>query len=234
MEKHCLIITAHIDAPETLPIDGSQYSCVICADGGLTHARALGIQPDYLIGDFDSESGIPPVSTDSGSQTGSAGAAAASENGAVRSHCEIIRLPAEKDMTDTEAAIDLAVSLGCQRITCLGGLGGRFDHTMGNIGMLSKYCGSGIELDFVDGINRVTMLPPGTYRVPRGEWKYLGFFAWGGPVTGLTLSGTKYPLADFTLHDDTSRCVSNEITDDPAAVTFRTGRLLMIQSSDIR
>ena len=31
-----------------------QADYVICADGGLRHARACGIQPDLEIGDFDS------------------------------------------------------------------------------------------------------------------------------------------------------------------------------------
>ena len=91
-----------------------------------------------------------------------------------------------------------------------------------------------MELDFVDGINRVTMLSPGMYKVRPDGYYYLGFFAWGGTVTGLTLDGTKYPLTDFTLPDDTSRCVSNEILSGEAAVSFKTGRLLMIQSSDMK
>ena len=213
MGQNCLIITAYIDAIHHLHIDFDAYDYIICADGGLTNARTLGLHPKLLIGDFDSEhkSLEDPISRT----------------------CEIIRLPAEKNMTDTEAAVDLAVSRGYTRITCLGGLGGRFDHTMGNIGMLSKYCGTGVELDFVDGINRVTMLSPGGYKVHPDGFYYLGFFAWGGPVNGLTLEGTKYPLTDFLLSDDTSRCVSNEILAEEAVVSFQTGRLLMIQSSDV-
>lgn len=209
--KRCLIITAHLEAPEALQLDAPAASFVICADAGLSRAEALGIRPDLLIGDFDSETA--PVPPDG---------------------CEVIQLPAEKDMTDTEAAVDLAVSRGYTEITCLGGLGGRLDHTLGNLGMLAKYCGKGMAIDFVDGINRVTMRSPGTYTIPASAFHYLGFFAWGGPVTGLTLSGTRYPLQDFTLQDDTSRCVSNEITGDQAVVSFRTGRLLVIESSDLK
>ena len=214
MGHTCLIITAYIDAIDHLHMDFDAFDHVVCADGGLTNARILGLQPALLIGDFDSEH---KSLDDPMSRT-----------------CEIIRLPAEKNMTDTEAAVDLAVSRGYTRITCLGGLGGRFDHTMGNIGMLSKYCGTGVDLDFVDGINRVTMLSPGVYKVRPDGYYYLGFFAWGSTVTGLTLDGTKYPLTDFTLPDDTSRCVSNEILSGEAAVSFKTGRLLMIQSSDMK
>lgn len=28
--------------------------CIICCDGGMHHAKALGITPDYIVGDFDS------------------------------------------------------------------------------------------------------------------------------------------------------------------------------------
>ena len=76
----------------------------------------------------------------------------------------VIKLPMEKDMTDSEAAIDLAVSEGAGHITGMGGLGGRFDHTMGNMGMLAKYCGKLDHMAFVDGQNYVFMTEPGTIK----------------------------------------------------------------------
>ena len=32
---------------------------ILCADSGLRHARALGISPDWVLGDFDSSSEQP-------------------------------------------------------------------------------------------------------------------------------------------------------------------------------
>ncbi|WP_303857388.1 thiamine diphosphokinase [Aminicella lysinilytica] len=203
----CLIITSHVDAIEKLAINSADYDCVICADGGLLVANKLKITPDLLIGDYDSMA--MPENTD------------------------LIKLPMEKNMTDSEAAIDLAVSKGYDDITVLGGLGGRFDHTMGNIGMLAKYSGSNTGLAFVDGCNRVFMLEPGTYEIPKSDHRYLGLIAYGGTVTSLTIKGVKYPLVNHLLTDDTTLGVSNEILSDSAHLNFRKGRLLVILSSDV-
>ena len=138
----------------------------------------------------------------------------------------------EKDMTDSEAALDLAVSEGGENIIILGGLGGRFDHTMGNIGLLAKYCGRLRELAFVDGYNRVSMLEPGCYDIPENNYRYMGLIAYGGSVKDLTLRGVKYPLTKYPLRDDTSLGVSNEITASAASLRFSAGRLLLVFSDD--
>ncbi len=222
--EQALIITSYIDHSGLLsPEAVSGYAAVpdttvICADGGYLNAKALGIRPDILIGDYDS-SAQPDVA-------------------AVQSAGEdLILLPRVKDMTDSEAAIDLAVERGISRILVLGGLGGRFDHTMGNVGMLAKYCGKTAFLAFLDGQNLMYMLPPGTYELPRRQvvtyFTYLGLIAYAGAVEGLSISGCKYELKDHTLTPDTTLGVSNEILDGSAAVSFDAGKLLVIHSRDI-
>ena len=205
--KKGLIITSYIEHQHALDVSGEDYDLVICADGGLVRAKELGLSPDLLIGDYDS--------TD-------------------RPDEDVILLPMEKDMTDSEAAIDLAVSEGCDHITVLGGLGGRFDHTMGNIGMLARYCGKGAFIRLLDGQNEVFMLPPGEHTIARDRHKYLGLIAYGGACEGLTLQGTKYTLKDFTLTDDTTRGVSNEFVSEEAVLSFQKGKLLVIRTGDIR
>ena len=118
----CLIVTSRIDSADRLHITPTAYDAIICADKGLQVAEALhllGDVPVYLIGDYDS--GTPPTEAERAAASG------------------LVVLPSVKDMTDSEAAIDLAVSKGFARIHVLGGLGGRFDHSMGNLGMLAKY-----------------------------------------------------------------------------------------------
>ena len=97
----CLIITSLVEGVKRLSVSKADYDCVICADGGLLVANKLKITPDLLIGDYDSMA--MPENTD------------------------LIKLPMEKNMTDSEAAIDMAVSKGYDDITVLGGLGGRFE-----------------------------------------------------------------------------------------------------------
>lgn len=202
-----LIITAHIDTPEQLNIDFSYYDCIICADGGISVANILGLTPHWIIGDFDSS--LPP------------------EN-----H-RVIRLPAEKDMTDSEAAIDLAVQKYYSNITVLGGLGGRLDHTMGNLGMLAKYCGKLERLAFIDGQNYVFMENPGCFTIPKNHYKYLGVISYGEEASDVTLRGVKYPLTNHLLTNGTTLGVSNEITSERAEISFSSGKLLIILSKDI-
>ena len=223
-DRTCLIVTSRVDGAEQLNIDLSAYDAVICADRGLQVAEALdllGDLPVYLIGDYDS--GTPPTEAERAAASG------------------LVVLPTVKDMTDSEAAIDLAVSRGYDVIHVLGGLGGRFDHSMGNLGMLAKYVEDPRvkELWFEDGQNRVFMKTPGTFRVPaRGpenRFDYFGLIAYSGAVEGLTITGAKYPLAGHTLTPDTTLGVSNEVAKDAAfaEVSHTKGHLLVIFSKDL-
>lgn len=203
-----LIITAHAEHLALVNLDFASFDAVICADGGFQIARQLGVTPDSLIGDYDSapQPDLPGI----------------------------IVLPMEKDMTDSEAAIDLAASKGFRRITVLGGLGGRLDHTMGNLGMLAKYCGKLDRLVFVDGQNCVFMMMPGTIRVPANPYPYMGIISYGPFARNVTLRGVKYPLTGHFLTNDTTLGVSNEIVEDAATISFTEGRLLVILSRDIK
>ncbi|MBQ8470095.1 MAG: thiamine diphosphokinase [Clostridia bacterium] len=234
--KSCLILTSHLEGSDFLKtLDLSEYDGIFCADGGLqwlSHLPEKGDLPVYLIGDYDS--GPRPTEAQK----------AAAE--------DLILLPTVKDMTDSEAAVDLAVREGFSRIHVLGGLGGRLDHTLGNLGLLQKYAEDKrvAELFFEDGQNRVFLKTPGTFRLPApgtalpeggpvNRFHYFGLIPWGGPVEGLTISGAKYVLTSFTLSPDTTLGVSNEVlgTEDgnpagSAEISHNHGFLLVILSSD--
>ncbi len=222
--KHALVVTSYIDHPETLPLAAlrslasEEEVTVICADGGYRNAEALGIRPDILIGDYDSSARPDPEAVKAAGE-------------------DMILLPKVKDMTDSEAAIDLAASRGAERILVLGGLGGRFDHAMGNVGMLAKYCGKSAFSAFLDGQNLVYMLAPGTYELPRTlletDYTYLGLIAYAGPVRSLSIRGCKYTLDRHDLTPDTTLGVSNEILGEKATISFEDGKLLVIHTRDI-
>jgi len=205
--KKALIVTAHVEYLESIDLEFNQFEAVICADGGLLIAEKLSLQPTHLIGDYDSME-APDMP-------------------------DIIRLPMEKDMTDTEAAVDMAYELGFNHITVLGGLGGRFDHTMGNLGVMAKYCGKTDYLAMIDGQNYVRMILPGHYELSKNPYKYLSIISYGDYAELVTLRGVKYPLEDYFLTHDTSLGVSNEITNDVAEISFTSGKLLLILSKDI-
>lgn len=211
--KSALIITSIINDMIRIRPDVlfAPYDMVISCDAGTDRAIDLGIKPDIIIGDLDSSKTTTVPDSDT--------------------IPEVNILPHEKDMTDTEAALDLAYDRGARVITIIGGLGGRFDHTMANIGLLSKYAGKA-DVFIMDGDNFIRMLVPGEYKIIGAGYEYLGLIAYGGSVKGLTVQGAYYPLKDYTLLPNTSYAISNEITEDPATISFTDGQLLVIQSND--
>lgn len=93
---------------------------VIAADGGADHLRAMEIVPNLIVGDMDSlreEFWISEVTI------------------------EKAIFPKDKDKTDAELAVELAFERGCNFVFLIGASGGRLDHCMGNISLLSKFPG---------------------------------------------------------------------------------------------
>ncbi len=187
---------------------------IIAADRGYEFCRRNGIVPEHLVGDFDSMS----------------------EKAAGQIHGDVIvhRLQPEKDDSDTQSAVNLAISLGASRIWILGGTGTRLDHVIANLELLEYGLTRGVKIWLLDEHNRISAEKK-NFRVKKKEQfgKYVSFFPMGGPVENLTLRGFKYPLTEHFLQSvDTGLTVSNEIAEEEAEVCFTKGCLLMIQSRD--
>ncbi|MGN1084699.1 MAG: thiamine diphosphokinase [Lachnospiraceae bacterium] len=182
-------------------------------DGGLTVFEEAGLVPDYLVGDFD---------------TASPGLVERYET-----LCKTIRHQPEKDATDTELAVDDALSRGADRVVLLGATGSRFDHTLANVHMLYRVLLRGGFAELVDENNRITL-----HRMPFWKEKkelfgtYVSFLPFFGEVSGVTLSGVKYPLRNQTLTAGSSLSISNEAIDEKIRVSFSNGYLLMIEARD--
>lgn len=202
-----LIITSHVERIDNLSLNFDQYSRIICADGGYKISCQLGLKADILIGDYDSME-MPNIDG-------------------------IIKLPMEKDLTDSEAAIDLAVSSGSTYIDILGGLGGRLDHEMGNLGILCKYNSQVSHMAIIDGQNYVFMISPGSKCIEKMNYRYLGVISYGGTAENVSIEGVKYPLKNYNLNNKTSLGVSNEICGKTASISFDKGILLIILSNDL-
>ena len=189
---------------------------LIAADRGLDHLLRLGILPDLVIGDFDSVS-----------EEGKRFLASAGEE-------KIVRLRPEKDETDTESALRLAVSRGAGEVTILGVTGTRLDHVLAGLALTAVGEELGCRVTLLDQHNIVRAVGSGTtLRKREIPGKYISFFAIKSPVTGLTLTGFRYPLRDYTL--DTAGIaltVSNEIKEETAVVKYDSGLLVMIISDD--
>ena len=234
-EGPCLVVLGNVQGWGRVGelLDFYAYSRIICADAGQKVAARLGLRATDFIGDFDS-SPVPAGKL----RRADADGQILPENTldappADPAQATVYVLPAEKNVTDAEAAVDLAVSLGYRRIDILGGCGGRLDHTLGNLGILSKYAGRGeLKLRLFDGFNQVRLVGPGSHRVAKNPCRFFGVIPYGGDAQGVTLRGVKYPLQDFCLRLGTTLGVSNEILGEAAEVELRQGRLLLISSRD--
>lgn len=195
--------------------EGGDRPRIIAADRGLLTCRAMGVKPDYIVGDFDS----------AGEEV-------------LRSYVDdpqivIRRFRPEKDLTDTQIAMELALECGWEEICILGGTGNRLDHVIGNIQMMSLAAEKNAQAIILDAHNRARIVTQGITIAKNEQWgRFVSMHAFGGNVSGLTLEGFKYPLENYTLRCDETRCISNEITAEQASISFTEGKLLVIESND--
>ena len=189
---------------------------LMAADRGLDFFRKNGITPDIADGDFDSLSVEGKKYLENLKDT------------------EIIRLQPEKDDTDTQSTLNLAIAKGSENILILGATGGRIDHLIGNLGLLTLGKLKGVSVAIADAQNYICLVKSGTILSKAGQFgKYVSFFSVGEAVEGLTLKGFKYPLNNFCLTTaDSGLTVSNEIRDDTAQITYDRGSLMMVMSRD--
>ena len=194
-----------------------EFDQVIAADSGLNWAYRLGIQPDLMMGDFDSvESDILTYYKEQG----------------IPSKV----FPTRKDYTDSELALWAAMdqSQAEDEIWMLGGMGSRMDHTLANIFLLYEPLKKGIKARLFDGLNEVQMLQGPCERTieRRDEQQYVSLLPFLGDAEGIDLEGTAYPLQDFRLKMGKCIGVSNEIVAAEARIRLKKGYLLLIRSTN--
>ena len=215
--KHFFIIAGGKieDAFAIEVLKGFAEKTVIAADSGMEFLRRNEIVPQVIIGDFDSVS----KETLEWFQK---------KEGIVWH-----RLNPQKDDTDTEFALRLAISMGAECITVLGGTGSRLDHVLGNIELLGIGLELGVEIELLDANNRIRMTDHGMVLKKEEQFgKYVSFFSMGDEVTGLSLTGFQYPLDGYTLKNSDGIAVSNQLSDDCGIIEFETGYLMMVLSKD--
>jgi thiamine pyrophosphokinase len=182
-------------------------SVVIAADGGLDHALSAGLVPTALVGDLDSVS--------------HAGRAWAEQ------HATIERHDPAKDATDTELALARAVSLAPDRLIMVAGVGDRLDHTFTAIGALGAPALTSVPvIECWWGDQHVHVLHgPGRLRLAISSGATVSLVATHGRCTGVSISGTEWPLDDADLAPLAGHGVSNVATGEEVDVTVSSGVL---------
>lgn len=196
-------------------ITGRRYDMILAVDGGLRLCHDAGILPTHLAGDFDTV-----------------------EEGLLRQYenipgIQVVRHHPEKDATDTELAIELAIRLHASRIHMLGGTGSRIDHSLANIYSMLYAWKRGADCYLYDAHNKI-YLTEGERVISRAEQygDYVSLLPVTETVQGVTLEGFKYGLKEADLHIGSSLGISNEIIAKQGRIRCRQGILLTAETKD--
>ena len=176
----------------------------ICCDSGLKHREGLGIVPDLIVGDFDSHANPHlPVET--------------------------LVLPREKDDTDTVFAAKEALARGFRQFLLLGVIGGRLDHTLGNLSLLLMLHARGVPAVALDDYSEMQIVADKPVLV-EDRYPFFSLLNISGLARGVTIRNAKYPLLNAEITCEYQYGISNEVLPGRTAeVSVREGRLLLIK-----
>ncbi|PDT48249.1 thiamine diphosphokinase [Sinorhizobium fredii] len=184
-------------------LTGSRF---IAADGGMRHAKTLGVVPDLWVGDFDS-----------------------TDEALLAAFAQVPRenYSAAKNATDGELAVDAALSRGATELIFAGALGGtRSDHAFLHLLRLAALAEEGHAAFMTSGEEEAYALMPGTHEIdlPKGSlFSILGFT----DLSGLSIENARYPLTDFALPFGSSRTISN-VAEGPVRFSLKSGRAVVL------
>ena len=143
---------------------------VVFCDSGLRHMEQLRVKPSLIVGDFDSH-----------------------EN----PHLEVetIVLPCEKDDTDTVYAVKEAVQRGFDTFLLVGVVGGRLDHTLGNVSILLYLDAIGKKGVIIDDYSEMEIVSSAPACIS-DAYEFFSLLNITGCARGISIQNAKYPLAD--------------------------------------
>lgn len=185
---------------------------VIAVDGGIRVFKKHGLEPDLLVGDLDS------VDKDA-------------VDYALSRNIKTLKLPKEKDETDSQVALDEAIKRGADEIVFLGALGSRFDHSYSNVLLLVRAYEKKVSAMIQDNKNTL-FVSDGKVNLKANKGGFVSIL----PLTEGTVAtdswGLKYPLKNLSLPLSQPIGASNEMTDSKAGVTIKSGLALIVLSRD--
>lgn len=204
--KKCIIVGAGDFAEDKISF--FKEDMIIAADGGLKALEKLKIAPNVIIGDMDSYDN-PEKSI------------------YLNNTVEFIKLPKEKDDTDTLAAIKYGFDRGYKDFEIYGALGGRLDHTLANLQCLDYIKSRGGNGVIRDKKVTIMLLYNEDIILNQAEKGRISLFAFGGKAKDVTIKGLKYEVNNVTLATDFPIGVSNEFIDKEAYISVGEGKIIL-------
>lgn len=210
-DKKCIVIGAG-DLTVGQVMVGEE-DLVIAVDGGINYCGVLEIEPDILIGDFDSVN-----------ETQREAILQMKEDAPER----VVVLKPEKDDTDMLAALRLGLEKGYDYFLIYGGLGGRIEHTMANIQCLLFLKNNGAVGYLMEGSGMVFVMKNEEVKLRDNLEGYFSLFSLGKEAKGVTIKGMKYEVEDYHMTNDFPIGVSNEFIGKEATISVEDGELVGI------
>ncbi len=188
--------------------DSSEKLYIIGIDGGMKTLKEAGIKPDIGVGDFDSVNVLDYSDT------------------------PIEKLCPEKDDTDTEHALLMAIDMHPSEIVLMGATGSRLDQTISSIELLKCAVDADVPAVILDPTNRIRVAKGETVITKEDSFGYyVSVIPFSEDLTDLTMKGFKYEIEDFTLKKGISRCISNELASDRAVISC-SGYYIVMETCD--
>lgn len=203
--QKCLIVGAGERPVFRKAYNPDEY-LIIAADGGYEYLKDAGISPHVWIGDFDST---------------------IREEGVEASGVKQIKLPCEKDDTDTYAAVKYAMEQGYDEFHIYGVTGGRLDHTLANIKLLSHVTSCGKKVYLYSPTEVVTAIENSEITLNGRLKGYVSIFSLTDISEGVSIKGLKYELNNYMMTGTDQLGVSNEFMGRDAVVSVKQGKLLI-------
>lgn len=213
MSGKCIIVAAGDLTMGELAVADEDY--IIAVDGGLSYCGILAVEPDVIIGDFDSVSEQEKLAIESLKQ---------------QIPERIRELPVEKDDTDMMAALKHGLELGYKDFRIYAGTGGRLEHTFANIQALLYLKNHAATGYLVDGTGMIFVIQNEAVHLNKNLEGYLSLFSLGKEAKGVTIQGMKYPLNNYTMTNDYPIGISNEFIGEEAVISVEDGELVCMIS----
>ena len=210
-EKKCIVIGAGDLTVGAVNV--GEQDLVIAVDGGVNYCGVLEIEPDIILGDFDSVND-------------------AQREAIIKLKEEIpervVVLKPEKDDTDMLAALKLGLEKGYDYFLIYGATGGRLEHTLANIQCLLFLKEHDAVGYLMDGSGMIFVMKNEEVKLRDNLEGYFSLFCLGKEAKGVTIKGMKYELEDYTMTNAFPIGVSNEFVGKEASVSVRDGELVGI------
>lgn len=180
---------------------------IIAADGGFHFLAENNILPDILIGDFDSCDELAIH---------------------IPENLPIHRLNPIKDYTDMHTSIQHGLDKGFKNFRLYGAVGGRIDHTIANIQLLSWLASLDCHARMYGRENTFDILRNGEIHFPASMQGFISVFSLTEKSTGVYETGLKYELENATLTSTFPLGVSNEFINAESSIKVTEGTLLIV------